>query len=143
MPRFPTMLHASTWQTVPCDEREGYSQWHLLALGILGDDHARYFLESTLPVPGGILLDDLMEHMTGEISPVTLFAHGWPLYYALPQYRGLSVEQICRREGCTLLSHYWCCGACKWKMHPLVASYESWIAAQVARDWGYFADKRG
>ena len=59
-------IRPSTFATTPCDE--GYSNWHLVALGLLDTWHAREFIESTIDAPGSVLLDDLLEHTTQPIG---------------------------------------------------------------------------
>ena len=113
-------IRPSTFATTPCDE--GYSNWHLVALGLLDTWHAREFIESTIDAPGSVLLDDLLEHTTQPIG-----AH-WKAP-RLPV--GLSVEQLCRMQGTTLLGHYVQHGALDWRMHVAVRSFEQWIEREV------------
>ena len=135
----------NTWTTTPCNEFGGVSRWHLLALGILADRDAKEFLDSTCHADGAVLLEDLLEHTTDEILGMIWKGSGFDTWSAslMPSCRGLSIEQICRRDGCTLLSHYWCVGSKRWKMHSIVLSYEEWITKEVEKDWGLALPKPG
>ena len=137
--RFLMAAACSTWTTTPCSEYGGVSRWHLLALGILSDRDAKEFLVSTCTVEGAVLLEDLLEHTTDDIPGMILAASGFSIWSAalMPSCKGLSIEQICRRDGCTLLSHYWCVGSRRWKMHPIVMSFEDWIKKEIEREWGF------
>ena len=136
---FPMPRPHNTWTTTPCNEFGGVSRWHLLALGMLADRDATEFVVSTRTVEGSVLLEDMLEHTTADIPGMILAASGFDIWSAalMPSCKGLSIEQICRRDGCTLLSHYWCVGSRRWKMHPIVHSYEDWITKEIEREWGF------
>ena len=117
-------IRPSTFQTTPCDC--GFSQWHLLALGLLEPWVAKQFLDSTTDAPGGLLLDDMLEHTTAPI----------PVFWRPPPWStvGLSVEQMCRIQCCTLLGHYIGHGALDWPMHPAVAGFEAWLSKAIEEE---------
>jgi len=143
--RFPRAAAKSTWFTTPSTAVGGVSKWHLLAVGVMQDTEAQEFVESTVEVPGRVLLDDLLEYVPIGIPSPYWWINGFDIFSAawMPDYRGLSLEEICRGDGCTLLSHYWCVGSRRWKMHPIVRGYEEWITREVEKDWGFILPKLG
>lgn len=96
-------------------------------------------MESTCRARGSVLLDDLMEHVAEDINPV------WVLMGRLdfpPPMIGLSIEQICRRQGVSLLGFYHILGVMDWPMHPVVLWYENWIEEITERDTAALAGPR-
>ena len=126
---------AETWCTTPCTCDEGFSMWHLLALGLLSKERARSFLAGTVAVRGGVLLDDLLEHTTSPLSPWCWNEAGYDKSFigVADKYVGLSVEQLCRMQGTSLLGNYLQWGALDWPMHPIVLWFEQWIGCEVLR----------
>jgi hypothetical protein len=122
-------------KTHPCDERNGLSAWHLVALGIYPYDQVVSFLGETVDVESSRLIDDLREHISRK--PNTKFAEGWARLGGMPNgscfdaFVGLGIEQLCRLQGLTLLGHYRHEGILGVPMSPVVMAYEKWIEHEI------------
>ena len=106
-----------------------------MALGLLSEESVREFLKSTIPVQGGIILDDLLEHTTRPIMPVHWLSAGYDKSFVClaDHLVGMSVEQLCRLQGTSLLGNYLHREALGWPMHPIVLWFEQWISREVMR----------
>ena len=136
--RFLRSAKPNTWVTTPCTCQ--VSQWHLTALGVLPPATVRDLLASTCRARGSVLLDDLMEHVAEDINPVDWVLMG-QLDFSSPII-GLSIEQICRQQGVSLLGFYHILGVLEWEMHPLILWYEQWIEGIIERDTAALAGPR-
>ena len=101
----------------------------------MNEKSAREFLESTVGVPGGEILDDLLEYTTSPLAPWLWAWAGYDKSFigVADKYVGLSVEQLCRIQGTSLLGNYLHPGALDWPMHPIVLGFEKWITNEVLR----------
>ena len=132
--RFSRKILANTWRSTSCTCY--VSVWHLMALGLLPPDRVKQVLASTIGADGSQLLDDLCESTTMEISLKSWVAGGVPYQDAIkaPSLIDLSVEQMCRYQGVSLLGWYWPYAALDWPCHPIVSWFENWITAKIGED---------
>jgi len=109
-----------------------------MALGLLPPDRVKEVLQLTIRADGSQLLDDLCESTTMEISLKSWLAGGVRYLDAIkaPSLIDLSVEQMCRYQGVTLLGWYWSHGALDWPCHPIVSWFENWTTAKIEEDGG-------
>ena len=122
-------------ETLPCDDKMGFSRWHLLALGLLPEDEALTFLEETKSARPSVVFNDLFEHVSRPL-PFWWVNH----FYQLGRYPdntfgdflvGYGIEELCRMQQLTLLGHYLHLGARQVKMNPAVTCFESWIESEL------------
>ena len=121
--------------TVPTTEPMGFSNWHILALGILPLSEMERFLRSTLQERPSTVFDDLFERI---VRPLPFW---WTNHHAqtgtLPDNLigydlvGLGVEELCRLQQLTLLGHYLHEGVLAVPMNPAVLLYEKWISQEI------------
>ena len=119
--------------TYPCTETEGYSAWHLLALGLYSSQAAGYFLTSTLDERPTVVFDHLFEHIT---QPIDQCWFDWadiqlPHQEARGAMVGMGIEELCRCQGLSLLGHYHHLGIMRVRMNPAVFCFEQWIQREL------------
>jgi hypothetical protein len=121
--------------TVPTTEPLGFTNWHVLALGILPLCEMERFLRSTLDQRPSVVFDDLFEHITAPLPFwwVNHHANAGVLPDNMVGYDivGLGVEELCRLQNLSLLGHYLHEGVLALPMNPAVLLFEKWISDEI------------